>query len=394
MSVTSISQANKLILWGKAAGRCEYDGCNKSLYIDGLTKYEFNQAYIAHILADEPGGPRGDAVLSPKLKNDLSNLMLMCDEHHRLIDKVDVAGHPAPRLQKMKHDHEARIELLTSIRIDKRSHVIFYGAKIGEHGTPLTTSEAYAALLPNRYPAQTRPIELGLKNTSWQDRTPEYWLIENQNLEALFRQKVATLKGNDEVQHFSIFGLAPQPLLIRLGTLLSDIYPADVYQRHREPSTWNWQQEAETKEILLLEPKQRIGIPVLKVSLSATVTDQRIHDTLSDKSCIWTITIDNPNNDFLKTRELLTQFRMICRRAFDRIKAAHGEKSQIHVCPAMPVSAAVELGRVWMPKADLPLIIYDQNQATGGFTKVMEISNSNRGDSGDAGSQSEQGGIC
>jgi allophanate hydrolase subunit 2 len=39
----------------------------------------------------------------------------------------------------------------------------------------------------------------------------------------------------------------------------------------------------------------------------------------------------------------------------------------------MPVSAAVELGRVWMPKADLPLVIYDQNTSLGGFVKALEI---------------------
>ena len=57
--------------------------------------------------------------------------MLMCDEHHRLIDKIDVQGHPAERLQLMKASHEARIELLTSLQEDKKSHVLLYGANIG-----------------------------------------------------------------------------------------------------------------------------------------------------------------------------------------------------------------------------------------------------------------------
>ena len=41
----------------------------------------------------------------------------------------------------------------------------------------------------------------------------------------------------------------------------------------------------------------------------------------------------------------------------------------------MPVAAAIEFGRVWMPKADLPLLIYDQNSAVGGFQKAISISN-------------------
>ena len=54
--------------------------------VDGMIKYEFNIAYVAHIIADGAGGPRRDPVLSKKLKADISNLMLLCDQHHPLID--------------------------------------------------------------------------------------------------------------------------------------------------------------------------------------------------------------------------------------------------------------------------------------------------------------------
>jgi len=33
----------------------------------------------------------------------------------------------------------------------------------------------------------------------------------------------------------------------------------------------------------------------------------------------------------------------------------------------------VETGRVWMPKADLPMLIYDQNRAAGGFVQALSI---------------------
>jgi hypothetical protein len=36
------------------------------------------------------------------------------------------------------------------------------------------------------------------------------------------------------------------------------------------------------------------------------------------------------------------------------------EGATIKVFPAPPVSAAVEVGRVWMPKADLPMTVFDQ----------------------------------
>ena len=93
MSKTPISVKNQNLLWAISGGRCEYEGCNTPLYMDILTKKKYNKAYIAHIVADSLDGPRGDPERSEKLANEISNLMLLCDPHHTLIDK-DVANHP------------------------------------------------------------------------------------------------------------------------------------------------------------------------------------------------------------------------------------------------------------------------------------------------------------
>jgi len=47
--------------------------------------------------------------------------------------------------------------------------------------------------------------------------------------------------------------------------------------------------------------------------------------------------------------------------------------AMLHVFPAMPVSLAVELGRVRMPKADMPWLVYDQVNARGGFVRALTI---------------------
>ena len=68
-------------------------------------------------------------------------------------------------------------------------------------------------------------------------------------------------------------------------------------------------------------------------------------------------------------------FRERFRQLLDLIKARHGQNNLLHVFPAVPVSIAVEIGRVWMPKADLPMNIYEQNQKTNGFSMVFEVKN-------------------
>ena len=373
MSVSDIPENIKFRLWGKSAGRCQYDGCNTPLWIDALTKAEFNTAYIAHIIADKPDGPRGDDVLSEKLKADITNLMLMCDEHHRLIDREDVKGHPVERLLEMKRKHEDRIELQTSLKENKQSHILLYGANIGQHHAPVSWDKATQAMKPDWYPAESRAIEISLKNSLFRDDEETYWTIEREHLARQFTQTVRPRIASGAVEHLSVFALAPQPLLVELGRLLCDISVAEVYQLHREPPNWSWQDHLSGFEYTFIRPKIKKGTAALNLSLSATIDNSRITDVLGNNVSIWTMTVESPSNDFLKSRLQLSSFRQKLRFVFNEIKAATGQDTLLHLFPAIPVAAAVEIGRIWMPKADLPLRIYDQNRRAGGFVPALEI---------------------
>ncbi len=374
MSVSYIPEKVKIRLWGKAGGRCQYKGCNKQLYIDSLTKAEFNTAYIAHIIADSPKGPRGDDTLSEVLKADISNLMLMCDEHHRLIDRGDEDGHPVELLNSMKQEHEARIEMLTSLNSNCQSHMVLYGANIGEHTALVSFDKAVPALLPHKYPAEKPAIEMGFRNSSFYDNEDMYWDMEKENLSRQFNKLIISKLKHGGIEHLSIFALAPQPLLIELGRLLSDIHVAEVYQLHKEPATWEWQEEDTSLfDYHIVNPEHIENTVAINLSLSGTINNVRITNIIGIDSSIWTMTIDTPDNDFLQTKKQLSQFRKKFRGLLNEIKATHGEEVQINIFPAVPVSVAVEIGRVWMPKADLSMIIYDQNNKERKFIKTLTI---------------------
>lgn len=372
MSVSYIPESVKIRLWGKSAGRCQYDGCNRPLWQDDVTQVEFNTAYIAHIIADKPDGPRGDPALSDQLKNDISNLMLLCDVHHRQIDKVDVAGHPVDLLRAMKARHESRIELVGSLGPNRQSHVLLYGANVGAHTAPLSLTKAAKAMLPDRYPAEPHPIALGLQNSAVTDRDAVYWQSEALQLERLFAQQVKPRLAQGHVDHLSVFALAPQPLLMKLGYLLSDIPAAEVFQLHREPPDWCWHADPVDFDYVVSEPASFTGRPALVFSLSATVTGERIERVLPN-AAIWKMTVPVPDNDFLKGRGQAQLFRERVRHLLDRIKTVHGQTARLSVFPVMPVALAVDFGRVIMPKADLKMEIYDENQNLGGFERALSL---------------------
>lgn len=362
----------KMRLWLLAGGRCQYEGCNEPLWRDDLTFAQMNRAYIAHIIDVKPQTHRYNSELSPRLASDISNLMLLCDTHHRLIDHEEEQAHTVDRLMEMKAQHEARIELLTSLKDDKKSHVLLYGANIGKQSASLSWKKAAQAMIPLRYPAEPRAIELSLRNSAFEDHSSEYWTIERRNLQSNLNASLRSRIVSGDVEHLSIFALAPQPLLIELGRLLSDIPAAEVYQRHREPPDWRWQETPDGFAFHIEEPAETHATVALNLSLSATIENARVTNTLGEGDLsIWRMTIPEPNNDFLRSRDQLRLFRQEFRILLDRIKARHGQDVVLHVFPAVPVSVAVEIGRVWMPKADLPFCIYDQNRKLGGFTKAF-----------------------
>lgn len=56
-----------------------------------------------------------------------------------------------------------------------------------------------------------------------------------------------------------------------------------------------------------------------------------------------------------------------------QIAERHGNSTPLAIFPAMPVATAVELGRIRMPKADMPWIIYDHNNKSKAFVKALRI---------------------
>lgn len=85
-------------------GLCMFEGCGEDLGFDNLTGYEGNFSYLAHNISSSERGTRAVPVLSGKLSNEPQNILLLCDKHHRLVDKVAQVEFPADRLAKMRQD--------------------------------------------------------------------------------------------------------------------------------------------------------------------------------------------------------------------------------------------------------------------------------------------------
>lgn len=360
------------LIWAIGAGRCYM--CNKLLYQDLLTKKNVNSAYVAHIIDVKPKTHRYNKTLSPKLAQDISNLMLLCDTHHRLIDNEGEKDYTIKRLKKIKKDHEARIKKLTSIISNKQSFIIQYNAPIGEHNFHISYQEIENAMVVDGfYPAEDTPINLSCLNTETRDSEEDFWKFHSKDLIRKYKRLVEEKVLHKEITIASIFGIAPQPLLILLGALLGDIKSTHIYPKNREGISWGWRTKKQTNDFQITEPNNISNIVALNISISADIHNDRIKAVLGNDCSIWEIRIPECSNDFLKSPHQSRHFRNVVKQMLNKIKLAHGEDNKIHVFPSMPSALAIEFGKVRMPKADLPFYIYDQNRNRNGFIKAIEL---------------------
>lgn len=117
----AISVKTHKMLWGRAANRCSFEECRKELvYADAEDDPDpALPGDEAHIVARKPKGPRGESALSPEERDSYNNLILLCLEHHRLVDKKHKLYGPE-RLREMKSAHEKWVRENLSLDAQKQ----------------------------------------------------------------------------------------------------------------------------------------------------------------------------------------------------------------------------------------------------------------------------------
>ena len=89
-------------LFLKSGNICAFPNCNNLMMnSDGVFI-----AQLCHIEAAEEGGERFNQSMTNEDRRSVTNLMLMCLEHHKVTD--DVGRFPVELLRQMKLDHERR----------------------------------------------------------------------------------------------------------------------------------------------------------------------------------------------------------------------------------------------------------------------------------------------
>jgi hypothetical protein len=343
--------------------------------MDNLTLSETNYSNIAHIVAWERRGPRGDDPLPRTKRNDIENLMLVCTKHHKTIDsKENVNDYPKNKLQQFKKWHEDRIRDATDYKPESRTTVVRLKANVKDRLVQIPLAQIKRAIAP-RYPTVT-DCDIDLTNFPKGD-SEHHWRTMTDAVTEKIRRLFEPGIEKESIEHISVFAIAPIPVLVHLGRRLSDKIETDVYQRHRSPEGWGWKKRG--KKVQYKINKLREGRNATKValilSLSGLIKINDLPDNINEDFTVYEIGLDGqqPTTLFLRTRDDLEEFKTVYHGFLGMLKENHDSVEGLHLFPAVPAPIAVMCGRERLAKVAPSLLVYDNELEKGGFKSVLEV---------------------
>ena len=362
----------RILLFTRAGARCEFDNCNRYLLTHHVTHRTGNFAQMAHIVAFRQAGPRGESRLASAERNDISNLMLLCPQCHKLIDD-NPDPYPVEVLQEFKKDHEARIRMLTAAKADKQTAALVLTAVIGSSPVAIPLADMQSAVAP--FYLDQREVHAIDLPSAIEGRTQAYWQSSVETIQGNAQRFYASLRQTG-VANIAVFALAPIPLLVALGSCLSNKFPTSLFQRHRDTDDWRWKGEGGPVEFICrtLHESTEPHRVALVCSLSGAVPPVDYASAVDSSFTVYEITPDGsaPSFDCLHLRESLEAFRACYRGTLQRVTSRHPGVEEIHLIPAVPAPAAVAMGLDRMPKAHPRLVVYDKRGDTG-FERTIEV---------------------
>ncbi|MGW0902824.1 SAVED domain-containing protein [Streptomyces sp. NPDC002853] len=354
---------------------------------------------LAHIVGQGVGArsPRGGYPLDPGLRDEADNLMLLCAHQHGEIDAqgaLDVFS--VERLRRLKREHEDRIRHLTGLGPERATTVVRLLGSVHGRAVELSRQTAADAVTArHRFPLflesyARHGVEIDLRQIPGErPALSEDAVRAAAGSRAYYEQAVRIIDDvlehrlragveRNVVQHVSVFGFARLPLLVYLGARLDDTVPTDVFQRHRGEESWRWPDEGGAGVQFAVHVDQDVPAgddAVVVVNVSGMIGRHEVPEELSAlrRYVISPVGVAT-GPDILRRRASLGLLEGVLREFFAVLEVEGKPVRRLHVLPAMPMSAAVALGRAHHFQVHPQLVIYER--LAGAYVPTLELGRS------------------
>lgn len=333
----SYSDRTLKLLWGRAAGRCSVPACRVELYVE-KTEYdpEVPIGDIAHVCAHGDSGPRVDATLSPRERNDYDNLILLCKNCHARLDGQKNTN-TVEMIQELKHAHEAWVR--ASLPERGRSRVGWHTVFI-EDQWPIDSLTFDAALSPDFMIASPKKISVSLNNMGWSGAARH------------LQQEIRSVLANGDLfeKRIAVFPLARVTSCLYAGYLLTSRPNIQLFQYHRDEQTWVW-------------PTGRLPESDLKVSVAAGAAQENIIFmfelsanidvapllSVTPDATLVRVSVPSPSTHWLQHPDQLRRLGFVARDVFEDALQRSSASTTWHLLYAGPAPGAIKVGQQLNP---------------------------------------------
>jgi hypothetical protein len=281
--------------------------------------------------------------------------MLTCLDCHKRIDRHgQESEYTVEQLQAMKREHEARIELIYSATGVRNSLPVLMSFPVGAHVPIIDLAQIHYAMLQNseftHFPTSTS-IQVDKSDFDILDNSPDFWLRAEQILTDLYTRRIyPEITARNGAAHLTIAAFAPIPILMKLGALLGDKTAATVLDLPGE--RWLWDKTAHcptpqfTYDVPDTLPREARAI--------ISISNRAVHPTMSP---VVEFRALEPNRGIIRTETDVHEFRKAFNAFLMQLLCA-GVRI-LHLYPATPLCASVEIGRMLLPKTFEEVHVWD-----------------------------------
>lgn len=367
------SDATVREVWARSGGICAFPGCTEVLYKDKYLLESTNFGEVAHNVGASAAGPRGDSKRSHALSGDPENLLLLCRNHHKIVDDDKGSKYPEQVLAAWKRLHEANVLQAANLKGTSQALPIIIRGPIGGQQVTVNPGGVVRAMIENSTAPLQVPFPIEVDGDGDRDDRLDRWIPHV--YQARNRLNVVRSTGDLKTSPLAIFPLAEMPLLMYVGNLLGDKTPMEIYQYRRYASSWAFEDPSAPPVTFSFSiPKEIRGALVLTLGITAPIRHERVAPLFGDQEVtVIDIVPSGTGIAVVKNSKTTEAFRASVRNCLDQIERMASRSVPIHVFPAMPAPLAFAFGTCIMPKVSHPFVIYDARGPGGPFRKALQL---------------------
>ena len=374
----STGTRNQVLL--DAHGRCMFEGCGADLTEDPVTHARGNFATLAHNVAASEGGTRGVLHLSGRLTDDPANILLLCETHHRLVDKVAMADYPATALSAMRRRFcEEATALLNALALAPTpAYCVAWPVHRQQIARP-SSQQVARALKPigARLDGQLRVVT---------DNEASLRSLEGASLWAVMALAVEQtagdilLQAHGEGYRAALFAMGLMPALIALGIKLGNKCEITPMLRFRENGLWYWPVNEPRGEFYTVKGLDRLSHREGEVCLLLGLTAvPKVMQATAESLRMGVVSVvarpEYLGNGALGHPDDGASFRQRMQELLHRLRDTHGAR-RVHVLPCASNAACVFFGQAF-DSYHPELVIYDFASEGNNMAPGLRVENVN-----------------